>query len=74
MNKTFAVGNTIRFEYAGKERWVRIEKIQTGYMYLGLVGPVALLVTGWDFQANHPVGGYRSYLVQKMTEVQNVTR
>lgn len=62
----FKVGNVIQFTYGGEHRWVRIERVQTGYRYLGLVGPVARLITGWDHLADYPTGGYRSFKVEKI--------
>jgi len=72
MIKMYEIGNVIRFTYNGVERWVRIEAIKTGYMYLGLVGPVARLITGWDYQANYPTGGYRTFKTEKIENIELV--
>jgi hypothetical protein len=76
MVKMYAVGNVIRFDYNGKPRVMTIETIKTGYRYLGLVGPVAYLVTGITYDgANHTLSaglGYRSFRVEKMTNVELV--
>ena len=65
MKKLFEIGNVVRFDYNGKNRWVRIEKIQktSGNMFFD---PMADVITGWDYEADHPVGGYRSFSVRKI--------
>ena len=62
----FAIGNVVEFDYDGKVRRVRIEKVAMGYRYLGLIGPVPRLITGWDYCADYPVGGYRTFKVEKI--------
>jgi hypothetical protein len=58
-----AVGNTIRFIYNGKQRQVRVEKV-VGFH----------LVTGWDYTADYPTGGYRSFKVGKMARIEQVNK
>ena len=70
----FKVGNIIAFMYNGKSRVVHIETIKTGYRYLGLVGPVAYLITGLTYDGdNHTLSaglGYRSFRVEKIADCQ----
>lgn len=66
--KVYVVNNVIEFTYDGKVRRMRIESIKTGYRYGGLIGPVAYSVTGWDFTANPPTGGYRTFKVDKIVD------
>ena len=66
--KLFEVGNVVEFVYANKNgmRIVRIDKVETGVAFGGIIGPVTRSITGWDFTADAPVGGYRTFLVEKM--------
>ena len=72
----FKVGNTVRFNYNGKNRVVKIETVKTGYKYLGLVGPVAYLITGLTYDGdNHTLSagvGYRSFKVDKIQDCEIV--
>jgi hypothetical protein len=52
----YKIGNVVKFDYLGKARWVRIEKIKLGYSIF-LPSPNPLVITGWDYEADHPVGG-----------------
>ena len=58
------VGQVITFDYEGKERCVKIEKIKT--YHSPLLGTVQDVITGWDYTAAPPVGAYRSFKVSKM--------
>lgn len=64
----FVVGNVVEFEYRGKVRRVRIEKTIQGNRYGGLI-TCTYSITGWDYYADAPVGGYRTFLVQNIGEV-----
>ena len=69
-NIYFQAGNTISFEYDGKERHVKIEKVKMAYNIF--FGEVPKNITGWDYNADHPVGGYRTFSVNKMRGVAKV--
>jgi hypothetical protein len=55
----YAIGNILGFEYGGKTRLVRIEKVKMGDLF---GHPKATLITGWDIPSN----GYRSFTVAKI--------
>jgi hypothetical protein len=63
----YQIGNTVGFEYNGKARCVKIEKVQktSGNAFFG---PMTKTITGWDFTADAPVGGYRSFSVEKIID------
>jgi hypothetical protein len=69
--KMYKIGNVVKFDYLGKARWVRIEKIKLGYSIF-LPSPNPLVITGWDYEADHPVGGYRSFTVSKIENAELV--
>lgn len=52
------IGSVQKFVYAGKIREVKIEKVESK--------GGRLLVTGFDYRADYPVGGYRSFYVENM--------
>jgi hypothetical protein len=60
----YKTGNTIRFGYAGKIRFCRIEKVRTHNS--PIFGVVVDSVTGWDCIANAPTGGYRTFKICDM--------
>lgn len=62
------VGQTIQFEYNGKNRFVKVEKVTKNWSPL-LQDWIPQVVTGWDYTANAPVGGYRSFSYHKMLDV-----
>ena len=68
--KIFEIGNTVNFEYAGKIRCVKIEKVKrvSSLLYTDK----AVLITGWDYLADLPTGGYRSFNVEKIVNPQKV--
>lgn len=66
---TYQKGNVITFTYDGKQRHVRIDSTQKGYRYPGLWLPCVYSITGWDYNADYPVGGYRTFKVDKITDV-----
>jgi hypothetical protein len=48
------VGQVVCFEYDGKDRHVKVEKVTENYF------------VGWDYNADHPVGGYRTFSFAKI--------
>ncbi len=52
------IGSVQKFVYAGKIREVKIEKVESK--------AGRLLVTGFDYRADYPSGGYRSFYVENM--------
>lgn len=51
------IGSVQKFVYDGKVREVKIEKVESK--------AGRLLVTGFDYRADYPVGGYRSFYMDK---------
>jgi len=62
MTSIFKVNNVVKFGYCGKVRRVRIESVKMGYRYGGLT----YSITGWDYEADYPAGGFRTFLVAKI--------
>lgn len=65
MKTVFEVGKVLGFEYHGKVRHVRVEKVtkSAGNMF---IGGHTILITGWDAMSDYPTGGYRSFKVDKI--------
>lgn len=61
-----SVGSVIKFKYNGKNRLVKVEHIAT--QKRGIFNPIRF-VRGWDLLADSPVGGWRSFNPDKMTNV-----
>lgn len=66
MKTIFEVGNVIEFVYEGRPVRVRIDSVVTWHNWV--LGDYTYSVTGWDFLADLPVGGYRTFLVYKMSK------
>ena len=64
--RILTVGNLVGFVYAKKDRLVRIEQVAltAGNIFFG---PSAKTVTGFDYNADNGVGGYRSFSVDKIS-------
>lgn len=48
------VGQVVAFEYDGKDRQVKVEKVTDNYF------------VGWDYLADLPTGGYRTFSFEKI--------
>ena len=69
MNSVYQVGSVLEFNYLGKIRRVRIEKVKVSAGN-PFVGPRTQLITGWDYMADLPTGGYRSFKVENIRELE----
>ena len=69
MNSVYQVGSVLEFNYLGKIRRVRIEKVKVSAGN-PFVGPRTQLITGWDYMADFPTGGYRSFKVENIRELE----
>ena len=65
MNSVYEIGNVLEFVYNGEAHRVRIEKVKKSAGN-AFVGPCTTLITGWDYLADLPTGGYRSFTVSKI--------
>lgn len=66
------IGNVVKFNYNGKNRVVRIEKVKrtSGNM---LVGPCPLWFTGWDYTvADSCEGWYRTFKCENVSGLELV--
>jgi hypothetical protein len=57
-----SVGTVIRFVYHGKQRQVKVEKIENNFTK----------IHGWDYTADYPTGGHRTFHVGKMAFIELV--
>ena len=72
MNSVYEIGNVIEFVYNGETHRIRIEKVKKSAGN-DFVGPCATLITGWDYLVDLPIGGYRSFTVSKIKDLEIVS-
>ena len=58
-NNNTMVGEVVDLKYADAIRRVRIEKITPTY------------IVGWDYTANYPTGGYRTFTIAKIRPLES---
>lgn len=64
MKTIFEVGKVVEGLYGIRPVRVRIDSVKRTYS--PILGVHIHSVTGWDFLADLPTGGYRTFLVNKM--------
>jgi hypothetical protein len=67
------IGHTLSFVYNGKNRLVKVEGMKTGLcMKNGHAYHGVKHFTGWDALADAPIGGYRTFTMDKCQDVKVV--